>query len=138
VRSCCRTGVLVGRGRSLEMDRAEVPVHSREVRQDGNELDSLLPYPHTAAPVLHYADSCGASATAYGPTRLLLYWHDNRQRLPIRRLLYLLEYSQCNSLTISCMHINVYNVCRILRGQNHRRRQFAIFAPFPGSLISDY
>jgi hypothetical protein len=73
------------------MDRAEVPAHSRAVRQDGNELDCVLPCAHTAAPVLHYADSCGASATAYGLTRLLPYWHDNRQRLPIRRLLCLLD-----------------------------------------------
>jgi hypothetical protein len=31
--------------------------------------------------------------TAYGLSKLLLYWHDYRQRLPIRRLLCLREYS---------------------------------------------
>jgi hypothetical protein len=29
--------------------------------------------------------------TVYDLTKLLMYWHDNRQRLPIRRLLCLLE-----------------------------------------------
>jgi hypothetical protein len=35
------------------------------------------------------------SYTPYGLNKLLLYWHDNRQRLPIRRLLCLHEYSKC-------------------------------------------
>jgi hypothetical protein len=42
--------------------------------------------------VLHYAGSFRPSATAYGLTTLLLYWHDNRQRLPIHRLLCLLDF----------------------------------------------
>jgi hypothetical protein len=37
---CCRTGVLFGSGRSLEMVRAEFPALSRAVPQDGNELNS--------------------------------------------------------------------------------------------------
>jgi hypothetical protein len=51
------------------------------------------PCARTGAPVLHYADSFGSSATAYGLTKLLLHWHDCHQRLLIRRLLCLLEYS---------------------------------------------
>jgi hypothetical protein len=38
---CCRTGVLFGSGRSLEMVRAEVPALSHAVPQDGNELNSM-------------------------------------------------------------------------------------------------
>jgi hypothetical protein len=57
------------------------------------KLISELLFARTAALVLHYADSFGSSATTYGLTKLLLYWHDNRQSLPIHRLLCLLEYS---------------------------------------------
>jgi hypothetical protein len=41
LRLCCRTGVLFGGGRSLEMVRAEVPALSHAVPQDGNELNSM-------------------------------------------------------------------------------------------------
>jgi hypothetical protein len=44
---------------------------------------------------------------AHGLTKLLPYWHDNRQRLPIRRHPCLLEYSQCDILTVSRLHLNV-------------------------------
>jgi hypothetical protein len=59
----------------------------------GRTCLSELPCARTAALVLHYTDSFGASATAHCLTKLLLYWHDNRQLLPIRRLLCLLEFS---------------------------------------------
>jgi hypothetical protein len=51
-----------------------------------------LPSTHSAALVLLYAGSVGSSATAYGLTKLLLCWHNNRLRLPSRRLLQLREY----------------------------------------------
>jgi hypothetical protein len=62
---------------------------------------SELPCARTEALALHYGGSFGSSATTYGPIKLLLHWHDNRQRLPIRRLLSLLECSYCCSLTVS-------------------------------------
>jgi hypothetical protein len=54
---------------------------------------SELPCARTEALVLHYGGSFGSSAAAYGLIKLLLHWHDNRQRLPICRLLCLLECS---------------------------------------------
>jgi hypothetical protein len=48
-----------------------------------------------------------------GLTKLFLYWHDSRQRLPIRRLLYHLQYTCCDCLTFSRKHVNVYAVLSI-------------------------
>jgi hypothetical protein len=38
---CCRTGVLFGSGRSLEMVRAELPAVSRVAPKDGNDFNSI-------------------------------------------------------------------------------------------------
>jgi hypothetical protein len=38
----------------------------------------------------------------------MLYWRDNRERSPIRRLLCLLEYSQFDSLAVSRLHVYGY------------------------------
>jgi hypothetical protein len=63
----------------------------------------------------HSAGSFGPSPIAYGLTKLLLYWHDTRQRLPIRRLLCPLDISKFDSLTVSRTHVNVYKVFRVLK-----------------------
>jgi hypothetical protein len=80
---------------------------------------SELPFARTAALVLYYADSFWSSATAYGLTKLLLYWHDNRQRLPIRRLLCLLEYSMFlfERLWHACKRVQRVQVYQESRGR---------------------
>jgi hypothetical protein len=75
-------------------------------------LSTHLSRTRTAALVQLYAGSFWSSPIAYGLTKLLPYWQDNRQRLPIRCLLCLLEYSYGESLTVSRMRVIVYNVSR--------------------------
>jgi hypothetical protein len=73
---------------------------------------SELPSARTAALVLLYTSSSGSSATTYGLTKLLLHWHDNRQRLStVSVALYaVLQALKWDSLTVARMYINVYKV----------------------------
>jgi hypothetical protein len=70
---------------------------------------SVLPSECTAATVLLYTSSCGPSYSIWSDQALAILARQP-STFAYRRPPCLLEYTECDSLTVFCLHVSVYKV----------------------------